>query len=132
MPFHKQVNQWIHAHTSWKTFIHSCGSVRALIPDFIEAGFDILNPVQITAASMDRSELKQAFGPALTFWGGGIDTQHTLPNGTPAEIREEVQNSMRIFGKDGGFVFNPVHNVQPRVPVENLVALFRAVSDFRQ
>jgi hypothetical protein len=132
MPFHKQVNQWIHAHTSWKTFIHSCGSVRALIPDFIDAGFDILNPVQITAAAMDRSELKQAFGSALTFWGGGIDTQHTLPNGTPAEIREEVQNSMRILGKAGGFVFNPVHNVQPRVPVENLVALFRAVSDYRQ
>ena len=132
MPFHKIVNQWIHTHTTWKSFIHSCGSVRALIPDFIEAGFDILNPVQVSAAGMDRAELKQNFGQALTFWGGGIDTQHTLPTGTPAQIRAEVKTSLEIFGRSGGFVFNTVHNVQPRVPAENLVALYQAVIDFRQ
>ena len=132
MPFHKIVNQWIHTHTGWKSFIHSCGSVRALIPAFIEAGFDILNPVQVSAAGMDRGELKQNFGQALTFWGGGIDTQQTLPVGTPAQIRQEVRTSMETFGRGGGFVFNTVHNVQPRVPVENLVALYQAVIDFRK
>lgn len=131
MPFHKQVNQWVHAHTGWKTFIHSCGSVRALIPDFIDAGFDILNPVQVSAAGMDRLELKREFGDRLTFWGGGIDTQKTLPTGSPGEIRQEVQKSMQIFGQNGGFVFNTVHNVQPRVPVENLTALYQAIAEFR-
>ncbi len=132
MPFHQQVNQWIHTHTSWKSFIHSCGSVRALIPDFIEAGFDILNPVQISAANMDRTELKRSFGDQLVFWGGGIDTQQTLPNGTPEQIRQEVRHSLEIFGQGGGYVFNTVHNVQPRVPVENLVALYEAVAAYRK
>lgn len=132
MPFHKQVNQWIHTHTPWKTFMHSCGSVRALIPDFIEAGFDILNPVQVSAANMDRTELKASFGDRLAFWGGGIDTQQTLPNGTPEQIRQEVKQSLEVFGQGGGYVFNTVHNVQPRVPVENLVALYEAVAAYRK
>jgi len=78
-PFHKAVNDWIHSHTTWKTFIHSCGSVVALIPDFIEANFDILNPVQVSATGMEASGLKERFGDRVTFWGGGVDTQHTLP-----------------------------------------------------
>lgn len=131
MPFHKAVNDWIHRHTTWKTFIHSCGSVIALIPDFIEAGFDILNPVQTSAAGMDPRELKTRFGDRITFWGGGVDTQRTLPFGTPAEVRAEVRERMRIFGAGGGFVFNTIHNVQARVPAANLLALYDAVQQAR-
>jgi hypothetical protein len=126
-PFHKQLNDWIHQYTSWKTFIHSCGSVRALLPDFIEAGFDILNPVQTSAADMDPCQLKKRFGDCLTFWGGGVDTQRTLPFGTPEEVRAEIRERIRIFGPGGGFVFNTVHNVQARVPAKNLLALYEAV-----
>ncbi len=127
MPFHQAVNGWIHANTTWRSFIHSCGSVSALIPDFIEAGFDILNPVQTSAADMDPGELKRRFGEQITFWGGGVDTQHTLPFGSPEDVRREVEERIRIFGPGGGFVFNTIHNVQARVPVENLLALYRAV-----
>lgn len=130
MPFHKQVNDWVHQHTPWKTFIHTCGSVMALIPDFIEAGFDILNPVQTSAAEMDPRELKARFGDRIVFWGGGVDTQRTLPFGTPEEVREQVRERIRIFGRGGGFVFNTVHNVQARVPVENLLALYEAVREY--
>ncbi len=130
MPFHKRINDWVHEHTSWKTFIHSCGSVMALIPDFIKAGFDILNPVQCSAANMEPTELKRRFGEQITFWGGGVDTQHTLPFGTPDQVREEVRERIRIFGPGGGFVFNTIHNIQARVPVENLLALFEAVREY--
>jgi hypothetical protein len=129
-PFHKRVNSWIHQNTSWKTFIHSCGSVISLLPDFIEAGFDILNPVQFSAAGMDPAELKRRFGEQITFWGGGVDTQHTLPFGTPDQVRDQVRERIRILRPNGGFVFNPIHNVQARVPVENLVSLFEAVRDY--
>lgn len=131
MPFHVEVNKWIHANTSWKSFIHSCGSVYALIPDFINAGFDILNPVQTSAAEMESQRLKERFGDQITFWGGGIDTQHTLPFGSPTEIRDEVRRRIEIFGKDGGFVFNTIHNVQARVPGENLLALYESFQEFR-
>jgi hypothetical protein len=130
-PFHRQLNDWVHGHTTWKTFIHTCGSVVALIPDFIEAGFDVLNPVQTSAVGMEPRELKERFGDQLTFWGGGIDTQHTLPFGTPQEIRAQVQERMEILAPQGGFVFNTIHNVQACIPVENLVALYRAVAEHR-
>ena len=130
-PFHKIINQWIHANTTWKTFIHSCGSVVRLYPDFIDAGFDIFNPVQTSAAGMDPVALAQEFGDRVTFWGGGVDTQHTLPFGTPDEVRAEVRQHMHIFGTGSGFVFNPIHNVQVGVPVENLLALYQAVGDYR-
>jgi len=129
-PFHRQVNGWIHRNTSWKSFIHSCGSVRALIPDFIEAGFDILNPVQCSAAGMIPEELKKEFGDRLTFWGGGVDTQRTLPFGSPDEVRAEVRERLRIFGAGGGYVFNTTHNVQARVPVENVLAMYETVGEF--
>jgi hypothetical protein len=132
MPFHKTVNEWIHRNTSWKSFIHSCGSVVALIPHFLEAGFDILNPVQTSAAGMDPQTLKDRFGERLTFWGGGVDTQKTLPFGTPQEINAEVAERMRIFGKGGGFVWNSIHNVQAATPVENLVAVYQAVAQYRE
>jgi hypothetical protein len=126
-PFHKQVNAWIHRNTAWKSFIHSCGSVVALLPDFVEAGFDILNPVQCSAAGMDPRQLKARFGERITFWGGGVDTQHTLPFGTPDEVRRQVRERIGIFGRGGGFVFNPIHNVQSRTPVENMLAMFETV-----
>ncbi|MGQ9555070.1 MAG: uroporphyrinogen decarboxylase family protein [Anaerolineae bacterium] len=129
-PFHKAVNDWVHKHTTWKTFIHSCGSVRALLPEFIEAGFDIENPVQVSAAGMEPRQLKREFGDRLTFWGGGVDTQRTLPFGTPEEVRREVKERIAIFAPGGGFVFNTIHNVQARVPVENLLALYEAVREY--
>ena len=131
-PFHKLINNWVHQNTSWKTFIHSCGSVIKLYPDFIEAGFAIINPVQTSAAGMDPEVLAAQFGERVTFWGGGVDTQNTLPFGTPEEIRTQVQERMHIFGTGGGFVFNPIHNVQAGIPVENLLALYEAVNEYRQ
>jgi hypothetical protein len=131
MPFHKAVNGWVHQNTSWKTFIHSCGSVSALIPDFIAAGFDVLNPVQTSAVGMEAAMLKDRFGSQLTFWGGGVDTQKTLPFGSPDEIRAQVQERMQTFGPGGGFVFNTIHNVQSRIAVENLLALYKAIQEFR-
>jgi hypothetical protein len=131
MPFHRAVSDWVHEHTTWKTFIHSCGSLQALLPDLVEAGFDILNPVQCSAAGMDPKELKDRYGDRLTFWGGGIDTQHTLPFGTPQEIDRQVRERMEVFGPGGGFVFAAVHNIQAGVPTENLLALFRAIDRYR-
>jgi Uroporphyrinogen decarboxylase (URO-D) len=131
-PFHVRVNEWIHANTGWKTFIHSCGSIWRLLDDIVDAGFDVLNPVQTSAAEMDPAALKERFGDRITFWGGGIDTQRVLPFGTPEEVRAMVRERMAIFGAGGGFVFNPIHNVQAGVPVENLLALYDAVGEFRQ
>jgi uroporphyrinogen-III decarboxylase len=125
------VNDWVHQNTTWKTFFHSCGSNLLLLPDMIEAGFDIFNPVQTSAVNMDPQLLKDRFGDKITFWGGGVDTQHTLPFGTPDEVRTQVRQRMEIFGKGGGFIFNPIHNVQARIPIDNLIALFQAVKDFR-
>ena len=131
MPFHRRVNDWIHQHTPWKTFIHSCGSIVALLPDIIAAGFDALNPVQCSAVGMDPQTLKDKFGAKLTFWGGGVNTQKTLPFGTPEQIRKEVRQRIEIFGPGGGFVFNTVHNVQAATPTANLVALYEAVRESR-
>jgi hypothetical protein len=128
-PFHKAVNHRIHQLTKWKTFIHSCGAVRPFIPEFIAAGFDVLNPVQCSARDMDPRALKREFGKDIVFWGGGVDTQKTLPFGTPDEVYREVRERIEIFGEGGGFVFNSIHNVQSNVPTENLLALFRAIKD---
>jgi hypothetical protein len=129
-PFYQRVNDWIHQNTPWKTFIHSCGSILPIIPDVIEAGFDILNPVQTSAANMDPAVLKTRFGDQVTFWGGGVDTQRTLPFGTPDEVRAEVRERLRVFGKGGGFVFNPIHNVQAKVPIGNLLAMYETIRDY--
>jgi hypothetical protein len=130
-PFHRRVNDWIHQHTPWKTFIHSCGSIMAMMPDLIDAGFDIFNPVQCSAANMDPRTLKEKFGGKVTFWGGGIDTQKTLPFGTPDEVRRQARERIEVFNPGGGFVFNTIHNVQAGVPVENLLALYAAVREAR-
>jgi hypothetical protein len=131
MPFQKELNDWVHKNTTWKVFIHCCGSILPLIPDMIEAGFDLFNPVQTSADNMDPQVLKDRFGSEITFWGGGVDTQKTLPFGKPEEIRKQVQERIQIFGKGGGFVFNSIHNVQAGIPIENLLALYQAVQDFR-
>ena len=128
-PYHKRVNAAIHEHTNWKTFKHSCGSIFDLIQDFIEVGFDILNPVQCSAAKMDPKTLKKEFGKDIVFWGGGVDTQKTLPFGTPDEVYNETRQRIEIFNDGGGYVFNAIHNIQAQVPVENLLAMFRAIRD---
>jgi len=130
MPYYKRVNSWIHENTPWKTFKHSCGAVDTLIPAFIESGFDILNPVQVSAAGMDAGKLKAKYGKDIVFWGGGVDTQRTLMFGTPGNVRAEVLEHCTTFGKDGGFIFNAVHNIQANVPAANVVAMFEAVKEF--
>lgn len=126
-PYYKRIFGWMHEHTQLKVFLHSCGSIRNLIPSLVEAGVDILNPVQCTAANMDPAELKREFGDRLVFWGGGIDTQSVLPFGTPAEVRRQTQERLDTFAPGGGFVFNTVHNVLPEVPPENLMAMVETV-----
>jgi len=128
-PFHRKVNDLIHRRSHWKTFIHSCGSVYALIPDFLEAGFDILNPVQCSATDMEAPRLKHEFGDRFVFWGGGVDTQKTMAFGTPDQVYAEVRERIDIFNEKGGFVFNAVHNIQGNTPVDNIEALFRAIRD---
>lgn len=130
LPYYQRVNNWIHANTNWKTFKHSCGAVEPFMKHFIEAGFDIINPVQVNAKGMDPVHLKNTYGKDLVFWGGGIDTQVTLPYATPQKVREEVLRLCDIFAKDGGFVFNTVHNIQANVPVENIVAMLDAIKEF--
>jgi hypothetical protein len=132
LPHYKRMNDWIHGNTSWKVFKHCCGSIIPLIPSLIDAGFDILNPVQINAKDMDPQRLKDEFGDALTFWGGGIDTQKILPAGTPEQVREHVLRQCEIFGKNGGFVFNSVHNIQANVPVANVVSMIETLNSLRR
>ncbi|MGO8694586.1 MAG: uroporphyrinogen decarboxylase family protein [Rectinemataceae bacterium] len=129
-PRHKELFDLIHKKSDAKVFIHSCGSFIQVIPDLIEVGVEILNPVQYTAEGMDARLLKQRFGKDLVFWGGGVDTQKTLPRGTPDEVRRNVREQIEIFAPGGGFVFNTVHNIQADVPPENLAALFEAFKEY--
>lgn len=129
-PYYKRLNDWIHKNTEWKTFKHSCGAVENFMDHFIAAGFDIINPVQCTATGMDPQTLKSKYGDKLTFWGGGSDTQATLSFGTPEEVRQQVFQRCEIFGKNGGFVFNSVHNVQATTPIENIIAMLDALKEF--
>lgn len=129
-PYYRRVNDWIHANTPWKTLKHSCGAVEAFIELFIESGFDIFNPVQCSASGMDPQTLKDRYGKRVAFWGGGVDTQKTLPFGTPEQVRAEVLERCRIFSAGGGFVFNSVHNVQALTPIANMAALLDAFREF--
>lgn len=131
-PYYRKVNDWIHEHTSWKTFKHSCGSIYDLLPELINAGFDLINPVQWTAKGMDKRELKKTYGKDVVFWGGGVDTQKTLPFGTPQQVYDEVLECCQVFGEKGGFVFNTIHNIQPGVPAANLAAMFEAVKAYNK
>ena len=127
MPYYKKMNGWIRKNTSWKVFKHSCGAIGSLLDDLLEAGFDIINPVQCSAAGMDPRELKKVYGDRLTFWGGGVDTQRVLPFGTAEEVAEQVAERCEIFAQSGGFVFNAIHNVQAGTPVENIAAMIETV-----
>jgi hypothetical protein len=129
-PYYKKMNNWIHENTRWKTFKHCCGAVEPFMERFIEAGFDIINPVQINAAGMDPQLLKERYGDRLVFWGGGVDTQKVLPFGTPEEVKAHVLKECEILAPGGGFVFNTVHNIQANVPIQNVVAMLEAVREF--
>lgn len=131
LPYQKRVNGWIHRHTRWKTFMHCCGGIVPLLDLIVEAEFDILNPVQCSAKGMDPRTLKKIYGDKLVFWGGGVDTQRTLPFGTPQEVRDQVRERIEIFGPGGGFVFCTIHNVQAKTPIENLLAMFEVVWEYR-
>jgi len=130
-PYYRKMNDWIHKNTEWKTFKHSCGAVESFMKLFIDSGFDIINPVQINAAGMDPVLLKEKYGKDLVFWGGGVDTQKILPFASPPEVKDHVSRECEILSKDGGFVFNSVHNIQATVPIENVVAMLEAVSEFK-
>ena len=130
MPGHQKLFQYVHQHSNCAVFLHSCGSIYPLIPDLITAGVDILNPVQTSAKNMDPQQLKSEFGGKLTFWGGGCDTQHVLAFATPAEIAQHVRERIQIFAPGGGFVFNPIHNIQADVPPENIVSMFDTALEF--
>jgi hypothetical protein len=129
-PYYRKINDWVHENTTWKTFKHSCGAIVPLLNNFIDAGFDILNPVQINADAMDPKFLKENFGDRIVFWGGGVDTQKTLAFGSPSDVEKQVLSMCEIFSKNGGFVFNTVHNIQANVPVENITAIIRALKIF--
>jgi len=131
-PYYRKLNNWIHRNTKWKTFKHSCGAVESFIPRFIECGFDILNPVQISAAGMDPENIKKKYGDQIVFWGGGVDTQGVLAFGTVDDVRKQVLSNCRIFGESGGYIFNTVHNIQPNVPVKNIAAMIDAFKDFNK
>ncbi len=127
LPHAKKVNDWVHAHTKWKTLKHCCGGCEPLIEGFIEAGYDVLNPVQTSAKGMDPKHLVDTFGDRIVFWGGGVDTQQTLPFGTPDEVRVQVAERVKILGARNGYVFNTIHNIQCNTPTENLLAMFQAL-----
>jgi len=127
LPYAKQVNDWVHAHTKWKTLKHCCGGCEPLIGGFIDAGYDVLNPVQTSAKGMDPQHLVDTFGDRIVFWGGGVDTQQTLPFGTPDEVRRQVQDRVKVFGRKNGYIFNPIHNIQCNTPTENVLAMFEAL-----
>ena len=130
-PLHKEMFDYIHSKSGAKIFFHSCGSVRSIIPDLIEAGVDILNPVQVNAAKMDSAELKREFGKDICFWGGGVDTQMAFDeNHTPAEVRADVRKRLEDFMPGGGFVFNTVHNIQGNVPPENIMAMWETIQEY--
>ena len=126
-PYHKELYRFIKENSEAYLLLHSCGSVRAFIPDLIEIGVDALNPVQVSAAGMDTAELKKEFGDKIVFWGGGCDTQKILPFGTSREIDEEVKKRISDLAPNGGFIFTQVHNIQPDVPPENIVSMYSAV-----
>jgi uroporphyrinogen decarboxylase len=131
-PRHTQLNAYVHKNSQMKTFLHSCGSLYRIMPDLIEAGYDIINPVQTNCFEMDPAGLKKEFGSRITFWGGGCDTASVLNSGTPETVRQHVLERCRIFAPGGGFVFNTIHNILPEVPAENMLAAFNAVKEFNR
>jgi len=129
-PRQKQLVQFIKSRTRAKVWYHSCGAIAGYLPDLLDNGIDVLNPVQISARDMGPARLKQEFGRQVAFWGGGVDSQHVLPRGTPAEVRENVRANLAAFMPGGGYVFNNVHNIQADVPPENILAMYDAALEF--
>ena len=129
-PRHKMLCDYVKTHSKMHTFIHSCGSISLLMPDMIEAGIEVFNPVQTNAYRMDPSFLKKEFGKDCTFWGGGIETASVLNAGSPDQVRAQVLDRLGIFSEGGGYVFNTIHNILPDVPPVNVVAMFDAVREF--
>jgi len=129
-PRQKKLVQTIRSRTDAKIWYHTCGACRAFIPDLLDNGIDVLNPVQISAADMDPAELKAEFGDRLSFWGGGIDAQHVLPHADPATVREHVRRNLEALKPGGGYVFNNVHNLQAGVPPENVLAMYDAAYEY--
>ena len=129
-PRHKRLVQYIKSRTRAKLWYHSCGSIVTYLPDLLDNGIDIFNPVQISAKDMDPAMLKARFGDKVVFWGGGVDSQHVLPRGTTEQVRENVRANLEAFKPGGGYVFNNVHNIQADVPPENVLAMFDAAYEF--
>lgn len=129
-PLYKKQNAWVHENTTWKTLQHCCGSIAKIMPMLAEAGLDAINPVQCSAEGMDPRWLKKEFGQDLVFWGGGVDTQSTLPFGTPDDVREQVRQRIEIFAPEGGYIFCPVHNIQHGTPSENIIAAYEAAYEY--
>ena len=129
-PRYKILCDYVKKNSNMKIFLHSCGSVKQYIPDLIEAGFDILNPVQTNCHDMDPADLKKEFGRDIVFWGGGVDTSSVINRGSPEDVRKDVLKRCEIFSKDGGFVFAPIHNILSEVPPQNIVAAYNAVREF--
>jgi uroporphyrinogen decarboxylase len=126
-PRHKQLCEYVHSNSQMHTYLHSCGSISTVLPHLIDAGFEVINPVQTNVQHMDPAFLKMEFGKDVTFWGGGADTRYVLNRKSPEEVSEHVKQQVDILGKDGGFVFAAIHNIMPDVPPENVVAMFDTV-----
>lgn len=130
IPRYKKLFDYVHQHSNAKVFLHSCGDLSTVLGMLADIGLDIINPVQTTAAHMDPIWLKREFGKDLTFWGGGCEAQTILTFGTPQQVADQVKERIEIFGKDGGFVFNMVHNILENVPIENVLTMFKTAYEF--
>lgn len=129
-PRHAQLCAYVHKHSKMKTFLHSCGSIYKLMPDLIEAGYDVINPMQTVCRDMEPDRLKREFGKDICFWGGGCDTRTVLNRSTPAEVRAHVLERLELLSPGGGFVFNTIHNILPEIPPQNIMAMFDAIAEF--
>ena len=129
-PYYRRVCDWVHNNTNWKTYIHTCGAITTLLDDIADMGVDIVNPVQLSAKGMDAQLLKDKWGDRLVFWGGGVDTQHTLPSGTPEEVAAQVTERLPVLSRGGGYVFNTIHNIVGDTKAENIWAAFHAVHEY--
>jgi len=129
-PRYKKLYDFVHENSNCKVFLHSCGSIYNFLPDLVDIGLDILNPVQTNSYNMNPKKLKKEFGKDITFWGGGCDTANILPNATPKEVKEDVKKRIDIFANGGGFVFSQIHNILADVPPENIIAMFEAANEY--
>ena len=130
-PFFKKFVSHVKEKSNYYIMMHNCGSIYQFLPDLIECGIDIINPVQITAKDMEPEKIKSEFGTDICFWGGGVDTQYVLPFGTEEDVRRQVRENAEIFSKGSGYVFNPVHCIQANVPARNIITAFDEINRFK-